>query len=609
MEDIAFSISWSPVRDATGYQFQMATNSTFTSLVVNKTLPEAVFIPTTTVAQGTYYWRVKVLLAGRESPWSNVFQIKSETLPVSLAGAEGLLGAPPSQKRYVTPRIAWKLQHKDTSLLCLDGCQLTGPEAWNRPHTVRGTHGRNYCARASMSMLLSYYGGKISQDRLSYQMWRGAQAEGELGHDKTPPTWHSITDVLNWALGVDVGLEPPLVSLQWGKPTFAEIKSWVDANRPSITVFGNPNSSHARVMDGYFEIGTHQKIHLLDPWTRDTGAGQDKGWVNYADDNIIAYWVGPAGPGGAPKVKSDEATMQGDFDHDDILDFDEINRFHTDPTGDDSDLDLVKDKQEIQEYTFNAAGLHAHRNPDWDGTDGRKELDPDNDGGGLIDGCEAINGTDSFQRADDKVSSTTLIYPSGTINSSQPTYKWNAVCGAKSYWLQVDDSTRTLKIFQGFSANEVGCASWPGTCSVTPAISIAEGNANWWIVACHSLACGDWSNALGFIVNTGVDDPDIVGLWNSKDKYGEKFSFRIERQAGGGYEYVGKLVTLSPLLKNLGFKVGEVNNKFNKDKPGQFSGQELWRDSNGGVWWQSITVWIEGNNMLNSKKEVIATRG
>ena len=27
MEDIAFSISWSPVRNATGYQFQMATNS------------------------------------------------------------------------------------------------------------------------------------------------------------------------------------------------------------------------------------------------------------------------------------------------------------------------------------------------------------------------------------------------------------------------------------------------------------------------------------------------------------------------------------------------------------------------------------------------------
>ena len=114
---------------------------------------------------------------------------------------------------------------------------------------------------------------------------------------------------------------------------------------------------------------------------------------------------------------------------------------------------------------------------------------------------------------------------------------------------------------------------------------------------------------MGFLVNTGVDDPDIVGLWNSKDKYGEKFSFRIERQAAGGYEYVGKLVTLSDLLRNLGFKVGEVNNKFNKDKPGQFSGQELWRDSNGNFWWQSITVWIEGDDMLNSKKEVIATRG
>ncbi len=323
MEDIAFSIGWSPVRKATGYKFQMATNNTFTSLVVNTTLVEAVYIPTTKVTPGTYYWRVKVLLAGRESPWSNGFQIKSETLPVSLA--DGPLGAP-TLKKYVTPRIAWQLQRKDTTMLCLDGCPLTGNEAWNSPHTIRGTHGNNYCFRAAMSMLISYYGGDVSQDRLSYQLFRSETPEEELGHDLPPPTWEGMTAALSWALGVDV-------PLQGGKPTFAQIKSWVDANQPSITIVQNPDgqSSHARVMDGYFEVGSHQKIHLLDPWTRDTGAGKDMGWVNYADDNIIYYYVGPAGPGGAPNVKLDEEELWKDSDRDGINDFDEIKRFKTDP--------------------------------------------------------------------------------------------------------------------------------------------------------------------------------------------------------------------------------------------------------------------------------------
>ena len=270
-----------------------------------------------------------------------------------------------------------------------------------------------------------------------------------------------------------------------------------------------------------------------------------------------------------------------------LLDFDEINRFHTDPTGDDSDLDLVKDKQEIQEYTFNAAGLYAHKNPDWDGTDGRKELDPDNDGGGLIDGCEAINGTDSFQRADDKVSSTTLIYPSGTINSSHPTYKWNAVCGAKSYWLQVDDSDGRGKIYQGFAAKDTGCASGTGTCSLTPSTSLAEGNATWWIAACHSLACGDWSNALGFIVSTTLQDP-IVGLWDTGDG-GQALMAK-----GTDYQFEAKVTKQGTWWTQRNIKVGDLVWRLNKQPDGHYKGEAA---VNGNTWyWWPMEVWITGKS-------------
>ena len=103
----------------------------------------------------------------------------------------------------------------------------------------------------------------------------------------------------------------------------------------------------------------------------------------------------------------------------------------------------------------------------------------------------------------------TLISPAGTIYTSTPTYQWFSVPNATSYWLQVDDSTGRGKIYKGYDASDVGCPSGTGTCSVTPAISLAHGNATWWVSACNQYygatgGCGPWSNAMGFIVNTGA---------------------------------------------------------------------------------------------------------
>lgn len=471
----------------------MDNNSNFSSPEVNLTLTDAVYMPGTAVVPGTYYWRVKVLLAGRESPWSNSVQINSLTLPISLAGTDGLLGDSPP--KYITPPIAWQLQHKDTTMLCLDGCSLTGNNAWDRPHTTRGIHGRNYCARASMSMLISYYGGKVSQDRLSYEIFKQGTPEGELGHDLPTTSGQQHTDALAAFLGI-------VIPTQAGKPTFAQMKTWIDADQPILTRFGKTDGSgHLRVNDGYFEFTlgstTWQFIHLLDPWDRPK-------WVNYADDNVTHFWVGPSGPSGAPDVMSEEVDIGSDTDGDGINDFDEKNRFHTVLNQADTDNDLVLDKQEITDYAFNTAGSYDYRDPDmdWDGL--RKELDSDNDGGGLQDGCEVNNHTDSFDRSDDmKYFFTTLISPSGKVYTYTPTYKWNAVCGAKSYWLQVDDSTGKGKINQGYTASEAGCASGSGTCFVTPSTPIADGSATWWIDACYSGGCGPWSYPLGFIKESG----------------------------------------------------------------------------------------------------------
>ena len=103
----------------------------------------------------------------------------------------------------------------------------------------------------------------------------------------------------------------------------------------------------------------------------------------------------------------------------------------------------------------------------------------------------------------------TLISPSGTISSSKPTYRWIQVPNATSYKLQVKDSIGGVKIDKEYTDSEANCAS--GTCSVTPATSLADGSATWSIVACNQYygdtgGCGPSSDAMGFVIDT----PEVV---------------------------------------------------------------------------------------------------
>jgi formylglycine-generating enzyme required for sulfatase activity len=384
VDGATFAVSWAPVEGATGYRFQMDDNSDFSSPVTDQILTEAAYIPSTPVAEGTYYWRVKIIFASGESPWSSGVQVHSLTLPLA-----GSAVAPKTILASKTLTITWQLQHKDTNMLCLAGDPETGDLAWDRPHTTRGTHGNMYCARASVAMMASYYGGHLSQDRITHEIFQDNAPEGNLGHD-VGVTLGQIDTSVSWALGTNI-------TRQNGKPTFQQIKNWIDANQP----IGSAIPGHMRVIDGYKEYNrgetTWQFIHILDPWDRAK-------WVNYANDNIIAVWVGPAGTGGAPNVRSDEdedndgiADTIDDSDGDGVTDFDERYRFHTDPAKPDTDGDGVPDKLDLREYVFDNNGNYSTRNADYDNDGLRKEVDADNDNDSANDGCEDANRNGKYE--------------------------------------------------------------------------------------------------------------------------------------------------------------------------------------------------------------------
>jgi len=202
--------------------------------------------------------------------------------------------------------------------------------------------------------------------------------ENDLGHgvgiDST-----DVLHTLSWALS---GVQ---IYNNVGKPPFTSIMNWIDDGRP-ILCRDTSGEWHATVIDGYDASG--EMVHVIDP-ARDPGPDSETPEY-YPSLNLYEVWVPPASATG----RSDESTLSQDNDDDFICDFDEINRFHTDPNEADSDGDLISDYLEIRSYTFLADGSFDSgnvRDPNIDIDLLRPEVDRDSDNGGTPDGLEDLN--------------------------------------------------------------------------------------------------------------------------------------------------------------------------------------------------------------------------
>jgi len=314
-------------------------------------------------------------------------------------------------------QIVPKKQTKDTYLLCVGqkhsalnqtsgeiyyfytGCPLKGIEAWDIPHAGNDEHGRNYCVRACISMIAA----NLSQDRITYYIKE--EKEGPI-KDGQPENdlWHGAgfideetTAAFSWALN------GASITFIQAKPTFSEIKQWIDEGRPIIRAHRvDPKTQHATVLNGYEVNG--EKVHIIDPLTAIETI------ESYATLSVDKVWVPPANA----TARSDEPDIWLDSDHDGVMDFDEQVRFKTDPNNSDTDKDKIPDKIEIRSYVFlsnDTFDTWDVRKPDMDNDGLRAELDPDTDGGGCPDGLEDknFNGklnageTDVYNASDDPV--------------------------------------------------------------------------------------------------------------------------------------------------------------------------------------------------------------
>jgi hypothetical protein len=97
----------------------------------------------------------------------------------------------------------------------------------------------------------------------------------------------------------------------------------------------------------------------------------------------------------------------------------------------------------------------------------------------------------------------TLISPSGTVGNT-PTYSWNSATGATEYTLRVRDSSSTINyvVYKHYTSTEVGCAGG-GVCSIAPGATLADGMAQFQVMAVNAVALSPWSAVLEFTVASG----------------------------------------------------------------------------------------------------------
>ena len=161
------------------------------------------------------------------------------------------------------------------------------------------------------------------------------------------------------------------------------ITTAIDAGRP----VAGANNSHGFVVIGYEMVGSHA-IHALPR----PGERQVQEERHHHDDGRPSPDQHVRMMPASVNARKQEPGVTKDSDGDKVVDFDETERFRTDPGKKDSDADKVPDKRDIASGVFDPTfGYADHRTTqgrDFDGDRVPTESDPDSDGGGCTDGDE-----------------------------------------------------------------------------------------------------------------------------------------------------------------------------------------------------------------------------
>ena len=296
----------------------------------------------------------------------------------------------------VTPLAA----RKDTRLLDVAWGEMAVAREWDKPHWNHPHYDEEEwyrCWTVGAQMLNRYYGGDLTQDelKLNFKTTFALKSLNDLAANKILGAFlhynrggmadSLLTSVVLWALGNDVKLvrEDSL-------PTEDEVRTWIGAGIP-LYVW---TEGHVMLLDAYrISLSGRMDVRVLN--TDNDGTAEWRVLKSSALKGFVAATV-------SGNVRESDSRIHTDSDGDGLMDYDEIERFGTDPYNPDSDGDGIDDKTEIFSYTIRDTitdkdsptlkiGLTQLTYADIDDDSLRAELDFDSDGGGKADGEEDKN--------------------------------------------------------------------------------------------------------------------------------------------------------------------------------------------------------------------------
>ncbi len=362
---------------------------------------------------GEYLWNVESSVYGKGSAFWTGKTIQFDNPPqrlLVLLDTSYVM----SKALDVVPRAA----RKDTKLLDVKWGEMAVAREWDRPHLEHEHYDEEEefrCWAVGVQMLNHYYGGNITQDeiKLKFKKRFGIERLNILATNKILGAFlHSsqgamndtlLSSVVRWALN-----EKSVLHEKKQATSDKEVMEWINAGVPLY-------------------VWTHEHVMIIDAYRLSLSKRLDVRLLNTDNDGTVEWRtlrsVGLEGFVAAEvqgSVRMTDGRILTDSDYDGLMDYDEIERFGTDPKNVDSDGDGIEDKTEIFSYTIRETlpdsnrtiwklGLTSFSYSDIDGDSLWAELDFDSDGGGVSDGMEDKNKngirdsgeTDVFDEMDD----------------------------------------------------------------------------------------------------------------------------------------------------------------------------------------------------------------
>lgn len=279
----------------------------------------------------------------------------------------------------------------------IGGIPETNIDTWDVPEN--DTHRK--CGFISLTIMNHYYGGNLTQDEIEYHIFVNEKSRilSPFLHAALPSN-DALIDAMKWSLNV----ENVIKNDSDEKLSMDLIRESINKNR-LIMILGMKvggkatDDSHYMVIYGYDKdhayIGNVSNEGVNRPCRFSENAsgfqielelGSGSSWYN-----ITSFWI--------PEITDMNGAEPGDplvsmdSDGDGVMDFDELERFGTDPYNIDTDGDGLGDKEDILfcARIFNRTIDVAERIEKIESYDMSCALNPDYNNDGIIDGLEDLN--------------------------------------------------------------------------------------------------------------------------------------------------------------------------------------------------------------------------